>query len=221
MNITATFSDDFIDLIDIKIVNDGIVHKKRITVSKFKDILNSTQTKGPTVRINALPSIFINGTFISSETGTLVLMVPKGKQRVSYVKDDTLTIIPLPSLILIFSVEKGLIKDTRVFTTKIEHIADMTDEEPLYNYPLGNVRPYTGEVCWGGNPRTKLSSFKELEYYCQLFINSPTNDDHFTVNQSVKNFKNLKSLFENLKLEEDFNNDLLVPSGATISKFLV
>ena len=136
----------------------------------------------------------------------IVTVLPASMQMMQY--EDTQYDVCIPSLVFSFHVDKGRLKDTRVFTLKDEK---PTDDSVLYRYPFGNVHN-NGEVCWGSNAFPDILEIKRLEMIMTLFIQSPCNSDLYQSEKCI-GMKDvpLRELFEQLRNVQSFPKEYFMP----------
>ena len=224
MDICAKFSTHESNEVKLIMKNeDGIVTNKTISFFNFKEAINECSNDYNYLRINLLPNCFYNGYFVAQKplTGRLALFVPGQLQRMAYENGKDSGLVPYPSLMFFFTVKEGKIDKSTVFAVKESKLQDINDETPLYNYPYGNVSPFSGRICWGSNSLPKIKSFRELDTHVTLFINSPTNNDLFQPLSSVSKDITLISLIKKQMKRKTFDNGLLVSARKSIADFLL
>lgn len=146
------------------------------------------------------PDGLINGRFIT--------IVPSKIVRTTFEK--SVYNVPFPTLLFLYELSASVIQSTKVFALK----GDRWDNSSLlYNYPFGNVEIDTHEVCWGYNTIPRIPSLKSLDVVDSLFMDSPCNNDHYSMERSTTlQYSNLRGVFESLVNKTEFPEDILVKS---------
>jgi hypothetical protein len=225
MLISANFSTDLDRNVNLQMEDDdGLMINKTINFYDFKEAINNCKFTGELTYccIDKLPSTFLKGYFAVEKnlTGRIALFIPEMIQRMAFVTLKDSEMIPFPSLIMFIDIVEGVIENTDIFSIKEEKSSQVDDTTLLFNYPYGNVSPYTGRICWGSNPLPIIESFKMLDELILLFINSPTNNDLYLPMQSVNKNISLIKLIKSQAPRSNFNKKLLVPTNISFLDFM-
>lgn len=208
------FSGKYCDTVQVRITDDLNIQTVkyvdvRILLEAFHISLKESEELS---RIGELPNHFYDG-LISREpdgfvNGRFITIVPPKITRATFVK--TVYEVPFPALLFLYEIKEGVIKSTKVYALK----GDKWDaNSSLYNYPFGNVDVESHEVCWGYNELPKITSLKTLDVVDSLFIDSPCNNDHYSQEDSTTlQYSNLRGVFESLKKQAKFPEEILVQS---------
>lgn len=216
--ICAEYSSEDMNNVRITLEDNGLVINKTITFEEFKaGILACEKTDEILFRPYKMPYNYIDGIFnISKElTGNVAFFVQGQPQLMFFGGDKDGGLVPFPSLVFFFSVDEGKVAASVVFAVKETDKSKICDSTKLFNYPYGNVSPYNGRICWGGNPLKKCNSWSELEAIIRLFFNAPTNSDLYRPKESISKDISLPTLIKRVKDTETFDLNLLKPANAT------
>lgn len=196
MRVLTEFSDEgypgyAIDTIKVTFLNDktGTKKIKYVSVEDYATLIkNGLCNTGTTYMIGKLPTGYYNASIGMNKKGfacEAILVLPKKMHYITYMQ--SMYNMELPSLVFAFKVENNMVLETHVFCVKKE---EMSPDARLYRFPLGNVSPDSGRVCWGANQLPKVKCLKDLDMIMTYFISSPFNSDHFRPNENcrIKNF---------------------------------
>ena len=204
-------------------IDDNGVHTiKYISIGQLLAVLSNSKIRddGCYCRIGKLPYYYFDGVIKYTEkqeiSAKLQMTIPKRKIEITF--EGTKYSICFPAIFMYYEIEAGKITNTKVYAIKGKH---WNQDTILYNYPFGNVSTQNHKVCWGNNLIPKIESLHVLDIVTSIFFDSPTNNDHYSAKESTKwGCDNLREVFEKLKCEDEFPEEILVPSkDGTIGNF--
>lgn len=168
---------------------------------------NSCELKTEYMHIGKLPEGYVDGAIASKDSFWVLIKVPAKKRLFVHVSGHYQ--IPYPDLIFFFKVDKGYLKEKKVFTIK---------DQQLYHYPFGNVN-MDGNICMGN------ISFESLQINCMNrviddFFLGVTNNDYYMPGESVKVKYTQQTLLKKLSVMETFPDRWLVRSIVSLEKLM-
>lgn len=195
---------------EVKVVvfyENGRQEEKIVEDFKILDALRTSHESTYTP-IGKIPDGYIDAS-VGTRPGcfNVCIRVPAGVRCISYYDDDYF--IPFPECIFFFKYEDG-IKEGNSYV-----FAKRSNSNELCQYPFANVYG-DGKICWGSTKCMPIESMYEVKNHIGLFFGSKTNNDLYRPGSSVifkEEFINQRGLFEFLKTEETFPDELLIGKG--------
>lgn len=212
MEVKIFFKEKMLPFVNVEILQNGILNRKKISIEQLLDIMNNVTTDNYLLT-NELPSNYINGYLANNCSGKIAVFVEEQIQRFSFENQADAVMIPYPNLIFFFYIEKGILKSSRVFAVKEKKKRHITENTLLYHYPFGNVYSSDGSICWGRNLLRKIKNFREVEEFIHIFITSPTNTDLYIPGTTINRNINLLDFVKSIKGKKTFNYDCLTSSN--------
>ena len=210
------YPDRAIDTVKIIFLDEeaGTKSVKYLSAENYAAVVRAGIYSNKVYRVGMLPAGYYDAAIAENETGFVckaILTLPKRIQHITYMK--TAYEMEMPPTVFAFEVSGGRVECTRVFCMEEEL---PLAESALYQFPLGNVAPGAGTVCWGANELPTVECLKDLEKMVISFWSSPFNSDHYRVNENcqLKNF-NLRDLCEYVQAAGTFDEKLLMPISQT------
>lgn len=201
---------EYYECAEVVLEEKGMKKKRFVTIQSVLEAFSKSSVENPkSIRIGKVPRGYYDGTIWTEKEklyAKVLIVLPKSQQMMLY--ENTRYDVPIPTLLFYITVIKSKLNETKVFALKEERV---TEQEPLFVYPFGNVNTNGGNVCWGSNKWKDIDCLKDLDEVVTLFLQSECNSDHYTAGESCTLIDTpLRALFERLKKQDQFPDKWLM-----------
>lgn len=183
---------------------------KKVELKAYLKLLSRAEDGEATV-IPRLPAGTLGGVrYAGEDTFYIEVYVDADIHPTAYLNDDSIVLLPFPSLIFMTEVKSGKMVTSRVYAVK-ERYRAVNDGTELYMFPYGNVYQ-TGRICWGGNHDVfDVRSITDVELVIERFFSAVMNNDLYQQN-TKRNIPLAQLIDENVK-KGCFDSDTLMLMG--------